>query len=125
MLALLCLGIFAGAMALHAVPPLEGEIRSSPSMIWNVFQYGLPLMMAGICLTGKRWAFMAAVIYGTIGLALDISTLVQSITEGFESKGYFLVIITTGLLNFLLIVLGGKFLLSSLASPHGSPKPRQ
>lgn len=106
-MAVVCFGIFAGAMALNAIQS-TGEISSSGGMIWKAFQFGVPLLVGGLCLTGKRWAFMVAVIYGTVGLALDISTAVQSITQASDSTSFIVVILTTGILNFTLIVLGGK-----------------
>ena len=123
-LAVLCIGVFAGAMALHAAPYPEGETVPSRGALWNAFQYGVPLFMAGVCLTGKRWAFMTVVIYGTIGLALDIATLVQSLTSENASATFLIVILTTGILNFLLIIFGGKALLSSPGFTPQEKNPR-
>ena len=47
------------------------------------------------------------VMYGTIGLALDIATFVQSVTGETDAVRYLLFIVLTGLMNFLLIILGG------------------
>ena len=113
-LAILCAGIFAGAMALDSIP--GGTTQTDPlnNILWNAFQYGLPLLMGAVCLTGKRWGVMAAVIYATIGLSLDLATLVQSITTGSDSTGFIVVILTTSLLNFSLIAFGGKYLLTPI-----------
>ncbi len=110
-MAIVCFGLFAGAMALNGVQATETENPPTQSVIWNTFQYGMPLLIGGMCLTGKRWTFMTAVIYGTIGLALDIATLAQSVTGKPESTEFIVVIMTTGFLNFILIILGGKCLL--------------
>lgn len=112
LMAILCVGIFSGAMALHSIPTTSETIQPSRGMLWNAFQYGLPLLIGGMCLTEKRWACMTAIIYGTIGLALDLATIVQSLTEDVVSSAFIIIILTTALLNFFLIVLGGKFLLS-------------
>ncbi len=112
-LALVCFGLFAGAMALNALHATEAEVSPTGSVIWNTFQFGMPLFIGGLCLTGKRWAFMTAVIYGTFGLALDIATLVQSLTGGNDPLEFIVIISTTALLNFLLIVLGGRAVLYS------------
>ena len=69
-MALLCVGLFAGAMALKTIQPAT----EPSSLLWNSYQFGLPIMIAGVLLTGKRWAYMTGVIYGTIGMALDIAT---------------------------------------------------
>ena len=55
---------------------------------------------------------MAAVMYGTVGLALDISTLVQGLTKPEVPQMVTAMSGVTGLLNFLLIVFGGKGFLS-------------
>ena len=110
-MAIVCFGLFAGAMALNGFQATETENPPTRSVIWNTFQYGMPLLIGGMCLTGKRWTFMTAVIYGTIGLALDIATLAQGVSGKPESMEFIVVIMTTGLLNFILIILGGKCLL--------------
>ncbi len=110
-MAIVCFGLFAGAMALNSFQATQAEGLPTRSVIWNTFQYGMPLLIGGLCLTGQRWTFMTAVIYGTIGLALDIATLAQSVTGKPESTEFIVVIMTTGLLNFILIILGGKCLL--------------
>lgn len=56
----------------------EREVPASlmGRVVWDGFLFGLPLSLAGCLLVSARWTFMAGVIYGTIGLALDISTIV-------------------------------------------------
>ena len=110
-LAVVCFGLFAGAMALNGFQATEAEDPPTQSVIWNTFQFGMPLLIGAICLTGQRWAFMTAVIFGTIGLALDIATLAQSITDGKDQVEFLLIISTTAVLNVLLIVIGGRGIL--------------
>lgn len=110
-LAIVCFGLFAGAMALNGFQATEAEEPPTQSVIWNTFQFGMPLLIGAICLTGQRWAFMTAVIFGTIGLALDIATLAQSITDGKDQVEFLLIISTTAVLNVLLIVIGGRGIL--------------
>ncbi len=112
-MAIVCFGLFAGAMALNGFHPTEAEEPSTRSGIWNTFQYGMPLLIGGMCLTGKRWTFMTAVIYGTVGLALDMATFVQSLTGGNDPAEFIIIISTTALLNFLLIVFGGRAVLQT------------
>ena len=112
-MAIVCFGLFAGAMALNGFQATEAEDPPTQSVIWNTFQYGMPLLIGGMCLTGKRWTFMTAVIYGTIGLALDIATLAQSLIEGEDLVEFFIIISTTAVLNFLLIMIGGRKMLQA------------
>ena len=51
---------------------------------------------------------MVGVMYGTIGLALDIATFVQSITSEMDSLHFVGLVLLTALFNFLLIVIGGR-----------------
>ncbi len=82
--------------------------------------FGIPGVLAGCLLAQKRWALMGVVIYGTVGLALDISTLVLELRS---SDGQVLVPVLSalsGLLNFLLIIFGGR---GFLALPQDSMPP--
>jgi len=112
-MAMLCFGLFAGAMALQAMQSSDKPLAHSGDVIWNAFQFGVPLLVGGICLLGKRWAYMTAVIYGTISLALDLATFVQSITGETDPAQFLVIISTTALLNFLLILLGGRAVLQT------------
>ena len=112
-LAVICFGLFAGAMALNGFHATEAEDPPTRSVIWNTFQFGMPLLIGAMCLTGQRWVFMTAVIYGTIGLALDIATLAQSLIEGENLVEFFIIISTTAVLNFLLIMIGGRKMLQA------------
>lgn len=92
---------------------------------WLLFLYGLPLALVGCLLANQRWALMAAVMYGTVGLALDISTIVQGLTKSDVPQTILAASGVTGLLNFLLIVFGGKGFLNAMnaLSPPESPRP--
>jgi hypothetical protein len=76
---------------------------------WGLFLYGLPLALIGCLLARQRWALMAAVMYGTVGLALDISTVVQGLTKPDVPQ----------------MVFGGNGFLNvmSASSPPESPRP--
>jgi hypothetical protein len=97
----------------------------SRSTGWLVFLYGLPLALIGCLLANQRWAFMVAVMYGTVGLALDVSTIVQGLTKPDVPPTILAMSGVTGLLNFLLIVFGGRGFLavSGSSSPPESPRP--
>ncbi len=101
-------------------PSLMGQV------VWDGFLLGLPLILAGCLLASARWAFMAGVIYGTIGLALDISTIVQDLTHPSSQQAVVLLMSgMTGLLNFLLILVGGGGFLhdDSAGRPQAGPPP--
>jgi hypothetical protein len=68
---------------------------------------------------------MAAVMYGTVGLAMDISTLVQGLTKPDVPQITLALSGLTGLLNFLLILFGGKGFLNVMdaSSPREFPRP--
>ena len=60
---------------------------------------------------------MAGVMYGTIGLALDISTIVQELTRSQDQPTMVVFSGITGLLNFLLIAIGGRGFLDVVSHP--------
>ena len=88
----------------------EREVPPSPMgrAAWDGFLFGLPLILAGCLLASGKWAFMAGVIYGTIGLALDLSTIVLDLTHPIPQQAIVLMNGITGMLNFLLILVGGR-----------------
>jgi hypothetical protein len=92
---------------------------------WSLFLYGLPLALVGCLLAKQRWSLMAAVMYGTVGLALDISTIVQGLTKPDVPQAVTAMSGLTGALNFALIVFGGKIFLNvmSASSLPESPRP--
>ncbi|MSQ77412.1 MAG: hypothetical protein EXR97_03020 [Nitrospiraceae bacterium] len=117
---ILLLATLMGAAAFpHALGPVT---RTVP---WEVFLFGLPLALIGCLLANQRWALMAAVMYGTVGLALDISTIVQGLTKPDVPQTILITSEVTVVLNFLVIVFGGKGFLAAMgaSSPPGFPRP--
>lgn len=112
LMAALCCGLFVSAVAFDTLEPQKTFASDLRQGIWYGFQFGLPLFVGGICLVGKRWAAMVGVLYGTIGLALDIATFVQSMTSGTDSLHFIGLVLLTALFNFLLIVIGGRQVLT-------------
>ncbi len=112
LMAALCAGLFVGAVAFDVSE--SGHVFASDlhRSIWYGFQFGLPVLVGGVCLIGTRWAAMVGVMYGTIGLALDIATFVQSMIAGTDSPYVVGLILLTAMLNFLLIVIGGRRVLT-------------
>ncbi len=92
---------------------------------WMVYLIVVPAILAGLLWGGWHWAAMACVVYGTVGLALDLATAVQILTK---DEPTFVALTTSGisgLLNFLLIVFGGRSFLnfSQKPPPPGSHPP--
>lgn len=103
-------------------------------VLWNGFLFAIPIVLGALLFARVRWALMAAVMYGTIGLALDISTVVQELTKADGHLPVLLLSGLTGLLNFLLIAIGGRGFFDVLhsASPpadrvpnHPSPSSKE
>lgn len=123
MAGLLAISIALAALS-HSGSGTDGHV------IRAVFLYGLPLLLIGLLLTQARWALMAGVMYGTVGLALDISTAVQDLTKTGAEAEALLMSGVSGLVNFLLIVLGGRGFLDVQTattrpiSPHPNPPSR-
>lgn len=112
LMGMLCLGLFVSAVAFDALEPEKVFTSDLHQSFWYGFQFGLPVLVGGVCLLGTRWAAMVGVMYGTIGLALDIATFVQSMTSGVDSLLFVGLILLTALFNFLLIVIGGRQVLT-------------
>lgn len=102
---------------------LSGREAGIP-VIWVVFLYVLPLALIAGLQMRARWTVLACVMYGTVGLALDISTAVQDLTHQAAGPVSLALSGFSGLANFLLIVFGGReFLDASLWSPPADRPP--
>ena len=112
LMAAVCFGLFVSALVFDTLQPEKTFASDLRQGIWYGFQFGLPLFVGGICLVGKRWSAMVGVLYGTVGLALDIATFVQSMTSGTDSLHFVGLVLLTAFFNFLLIVIGGRQVLS-------------
>ena len=129
MMVLLLIGLVIVAVLSPRVDRgLDMQASAKGYLLWNGFLFGIPLILAGFLAAGARWAFMAGVMYGTIGLALDIATVVQDLIRP-ETQREVLRILwassITGLLNCLLILIGGRGLLDvgSIGTPQGDRPP--
>lgn len=86
----------------------HGEFTHT-GMTWRIgFFVLVPLALAGLIWLGLRWAAMVCVIYATVGLALDVATIVQVLTKDSEVGVSLIANMASGLFNFLLIVFGGR-----------------
>lgn len=99
--------------------------QAEPSRLLVGFLIGMPVFLLVAVRLGYRWATMASVIYGTVGLALDLSTIVQLITKDQPTVAALTANGFSGLLNFLVIAFGGRAFLdvSQAPPPPGSHPP--
>lgn len=94
------------------------------SLAWTGFLYGVPIALGVLVIARQRWALMACVMYATIGLALDISTIVQELTAPTSPGGGLIFSGITGAVNALLIVMGGwAFMQGGLESKLPASRP--
>ncbi len=90
------------------------------------FLFGLPtLLVGGLVFIRQHWIVMAAVMYSTIALALDLATIVQEASQ--TSTRPLILVLTVGssLLNFLIMIFGGRCALTFRPDerPPGAPHP--
>ena len=104
---------------------LSPAMPGAPHVMWWLFLVILPIALAMAILKEWAWATMACVVYGTIGLALDLATVV-SILGGREGSDLTLALsVISGSANFVLIVFGGRAFWALLQDrrPQGSRPP--
>jgi len=115
-----------GLIGLGTLLLTHSPAASAPTKVtWTVYLVLLPIGLIGPVWMAWRWSAMACVVYGTIGLALDLATLVSIATHPDGEMLPVALSSLSGFANFFLIVLGGRsFLHLSLAlSPPGSRPP--
>jgi hypothetical protein len=94
------------------------ELATAPTRPWWIgFLVLTPLCLAILIWRGFWWAAMACVMYGTVGLALDLATTIQILTKDQEVVLSFLNTLISGCLNFLLILFGGRAFLDVTQAP--------
>ncbi len=88
---------------------VDNGTSTKPGMAWRIgFFIIVPLAVAVLIWLELRWAAMACVFYATVGLALDVATIIQVLTKDSEVGVSFIPNIIGGLFNFFLIVFGGR-----------------
>ncbi|WP_447980188.1 hypothetical protein [Candidatus Nitrospira bockiana] len=124
---LLVILMAVAAMQWHIQGPPMPE-RPTGQTVWLVFLFAAPFALAGLALLNVRWSLIGGVIYGTIGLALDISTIVQELSQAGDYTQRFWFSAVTGFVNTLVIMVAGHGFLdvgptSSLrAAPPPNPR---
>ena len=97
---------------------------------WMLYLLAFPIALAGLVRIGWTWTAMACVIYGTVGLALDLATVTSILGGQGEVGALFLFSAMSGTVNFLLILFGGRAFLHSfqgtalpVSRPPNPPSP--
>ena len=127
LLALLALGTVGATTVLLVLSSPGAE---APHVVWWLFLVIFPLVLMTIILMGRPWAAMVCVAYGTIGLALDLATVI-SVLGGREDSILTLALSSvSGSANFVLIVFGGRAFWAALegqrppeSRPPSPPSP--
>lgn len=115
-LRILMIVLLAGLILVAALSPAptgSGALATERWLAWDGFLFGVPVILAGCLLVGPRWAFMAGVMYATIGLAMDLSTAALELSDPHTRAEVLRVTALTGTINFLLILVGGSGFLSA------------
>lgn len=84
---------------------------------WTPYLVLAPLFLIGLTMRGWNWTAMACVIYGTIGAALDLSTVAGILGGEGETAALLALSGVSGLCNFLLILTGGLSFVRSMEEP--------
>jgi hypothetical protein len=93
-------------------------------MGWIIYLIAFPLTLGGLVWIGWSWTAMACVIYGTVGLALDVATITSILSGQGKTGALFFFSAVSGIVNFLLILFGGRaFLHSSLGAALPGSRP--
>ena len=107
--------LLVGLFVLGATGELLGDHPPSPSalraLVWHTYLYAVPTFLAGVIALRYRWAFMVAVMYGTIRCALDLSTITQELGQAaFSPTVLALSLLDAGLSVGLIMTAGACFL---------------
>lgn len=100
-----------------------GNARSfTQDIAWKVgFFLLLPLGLSLFVWLQFRWSAAVCVFYATIGLAIDIATMVQSLSTDTTAVAPMMATAISGLFYFCLILFGWQ---SFLAADHGPMPPK-
>jgi len=119
------IGLLAGLCLIGAYTTQLAPAATEAGRIgWMLYLIVCPLALAALVWMGWSWTAMACVIYGTVGLALDLAT-VTSILSGKSEIGTLLLFsVMSGTVNFLLTLFGGRaFFHSSLVTALPESRP--
>jgi hypothetical protein len=104
---------------------LSPAASGTSHFLWWLFLFMIPFALATAIWMGWAWSAMVCVAYGTIGLALDLATVVSILGEHQGSDITLALSIVSGSANFALILFGGRAFWSALQElqPRGSRPP--
>ena len=119
------IGLLAGLCLIGATTTqLIPAVTEAGRIGWTLYLLAFPMALAGLVRIGWTWTAMACVIYGTVGLALDLATVTSILGGQGETGVLFLFSAMSGIVNFLLILFGGRAFLYSFqgtALPESRP----
>ncbi|MDH4187178.1 MAG: hypothetical protein OEV08_09280 [Nitrospira sp.] len=125
------IGLLAGLCLIGATTtPLIPAATDAGRIGWQFYLIAVPLILAGLVWVGWSWTVMACVIYGTVGLALDLATIASILGKENGIGTLFLFSVLSGCVNFSLILFGGRAFLRSFQAtvlpgshPPNPPSP--
>lgn len=101
---------------------LENNPSSAQVMTWKVgFFILIPLGLSLLVWVQLRWSAAICVFYATIGLAIDIATMVQTLSTDVDAIAPIMATVVSGLFYFCLILFGWR---SFLAVDQGLMPPK-
>ena len=105
--------------------PLSPPTPRPSQVVWWLFLVILPLALASLIVIGATWAAMLCVVYGTVGLALDLATVISILGANGGSDVTLAVSLVSGSANSVLIVFGGRAFWAGFEErrPPGSRPP--
>jgi len=119
---LLTLTIVGGATLWLVLAPAASR---APHLLWWLFLVMFPMALATAIMIGWTWSAVVCVVYGTIGLALDLATVVSVLGGRSESDLTLGLSIVSGSANGALVIFGGRACSTLLEQrrPPGSRPP--
>lgn len=83
------------------------DLSTQALFVWGTFLVLLPLILSGAILKRWAWAAMACVAYGTIGLALDLSTVAGILGGAGGTLTLLAFSMSSAAVNLAVIIIGG------------------
>ena len=123
------IALLVALIALEDILYMAGSTASLSTIRDGVllgFLFGFPMLLVGGLLTiRKHWVVMAAVMYSTIALALDLATIVQEASQASPRPLILALTLGSSLLHFLIMIFGGRCALSLRPDerPPAAPHP--
>lgn len=125
------IGLLAGLSLIGArTTQLTPAAAAAGRIAWMVYLVVCPLVLAALVWIGWTWTAMACVIYGTVGLALDLATITSILGGQPEIGVLFYFSVMSGIANFSLVLFGGRAFLQAFqetalpgSRPPNPPSP--